>query len=79
MLSDLLPYALGGLVLCFTIGMLIHYLRTDNDDKGEAEESNRQMKELLDEARIVKEARDALRRDPNNAAAKLLRDRYTRR
>ena len=67
------------LVLCFTIGLLVVNMRHDAQEKGESEESNRQMREMLDEARIVKEARDALRRDPNNAAAKLLRDKYTRR
>jgi hypothetical protein len=39
-----------GLILCFTIGSLIYYLRTDNEEKGEAETVSKSQKDALTHA-----------------------------
>lgn len=68
-----------GLVLFSTIAWLIYYLRHDNREEGEAEASNKAIKDMLDDAYLVKTARDLLNAQRDAAAGKLLRDKYTRK
>lgn len=70
-------YAFIGLALACTIGSLVYYLRHDNVAKGKAEEAKEIMGNMLDEVRRVQDARNSLNSDP--AAAKRLREKYTRR
>lgn len=57
-------YALFGLLLCFTVGLLVYHLRTDNQALGEAEESERQLKALKYECKKAKSARESLINNP---------------
>lgn len=64
------------LIVTFTIALLIYYIRTDNKELGESEESERQMKEFLDECKKAKAATDALNSDPD--FRRELQDKYSR-
>lgn len=59
-----MEYAILGFIVLGTISMLVFYLRHDSKERGEAEESERQMKEFLDEVKKAKSARQSLINNP---------------
>lgn len=63
-----------GLILCFTIGILVYSLRADAEDKGEAKVTAKVLKSTLNEVKNAKLARDNLNSNP--ALRNKLRNRH---
>lgn len=64
--------------ISIAFGMLLYFMRRDNNELGEKEETAKVLNNMLDEVKRAKVARDNLSANPNSDAAKLLRDKYTR-
>jgi len=70
-------YAFFALVICFSIGMLVFYLRADNKRLGKSEEAVATARRTFDEIYKVNDARNALA--ASNAMRDELRSKYTRK
>lgn len=65
------------IVLSLAGWLILHFIRSNTDQRGKIEEQNKALSNMLDEVKRVKIARDNIA-DPNSDAAKFVRDKYTR-
>lgn len=70
--------AILSIVLSLAGWVILHFIRSNTDQRGKIEEQNRAMKEMLHENLRVKKARDAMAADTDDNVRQLLRDKYTR-